>query len=112
MPTMTQIQVAEATLSEYEAFMVSDNWLNEELQEKMWDGDNENIGNNGDGDGSFPSLGKDGSETSIGESEFTDDGKSEPWDDFGGEKTKNVDYDRRNIMEVPFPSKGACKSRR
>jgi hypothetical protein len=105
-PTMIQIQVAEATLSEYEAFMVSDNWLNEELQEKMWDGGNESS-NSRDGDGFSPSSGKDGSETANGESEFTDDGKSEPWDDFGGEKKKNVDYDRRNIMEVPFPSKGA-----
>jgi len=33
-PTMEQIKIAEATLSEYELFRVSDNWLNEELQKK------------------------------------------------------------------------------
>jgi hypothetical protein len=110
-PTMTQIQVAEATLSEYEAFRVSDNWLNEELQEKMWNGVNNSNENNEGGDGSFLASRRDddySSETANGERDITDDGKSEPWDDFGGEKTKDLDYDRMNIMEVPFPSKGAC----
>ena len=34
---MEQIKIADATLSEYEMFKVADNWLNEELQEKMWE---------------------------------------------------------------------------
>mmetsp|Transcript_51096 Transcript_51096/g.123337 ORF Transcript_51096/g.123337 Transcript_51096/m.123337 type:complete len:975 (-) Transcript_51096:1262-4186(-) len=34
-PSMTEIKVADATLSEYELFMVSDNWLDEELQQLM-----------------------------------------------------------------------------
>uniref|UniRef100_A0A7S4A8T8 Phosphoribosyltransferase domain-containing protein n=1 Tax=Pseudo-nitzschia australis TaxID=44445 RepID=A0A7S4A8T8_9STRA len=96
-PTMEQIKIAQATLAEYEAFQVSDNWLNEELQQTMWnnkqrdssveqDDENDNVD------------GKDG--------EFEDDGKPEPWDDYGKENAY-VDYDRRNIMEVPTPEPGS-----
>ena len=119
---MDQIKIAEATLSNYEAFKVSDNWLSEELQDKMWDDSSNNeVGNTNDiylvsdgaqeGEGRFSQSGEgsDSSKTS-GESVFRDDGKSEPWDDFGDETRKDVDYDRRNIMEVPFPSKGAYNS--
>jgi hypothetical protein len=106
-PTMDQIKVAEATLSEYEAFMVSDNWLNEELQEQMWDESNlvqleAPKGEDGENDEECVTE-------PNGSNGFQDDGKSEPWDDFGVEKTKDVDYERRNIMEVPFPSKGMYK---
>ncbi len=119
-PTMEQIKIAEATLSEYEAFMVSDNWLNEELQEQMWDADNDG-GKNVDAaasiqesNGSTSSLGEEDGGYSMeanGENGFHDDGKSEPWDDFGDDKRQDVDYERRNIMEVPFPSKGKYCSR-
>jgi hypothetical protein len=34
-PTMDEQKAAESTLSEYSAFMVSDNWLDEELQAQM-----------------------------------------------------------------------------
>ena len=118
-PTMEQIKIAEATLSEYEAFMVSDNWLSEELQEKMWDEVNEfkNGDKNGmefkqESSGGISGEIDDGYTTEINwEEGFRDDGKSEPWDDFGDEKRKDVDYGRRNIMEVPFPSKGECHSK-
>ena len=104
-PTMEQIKIAEATLSEYEAFMVSDNWLNEELQQKMWDQSNEfKNGSNGDSNGSV--AGEDDAGDFVQEDKFEHDGKGEPWDDFGDEARKDVDYERRNIMEVPFPSKG------
>ena len=108
---MEQIKIMEATLSEYEAFMVPDNWLNEELQEKMWksiDVDDERTRRT---NGGFSEQGdrSDGlSEPISGEETFRDDGKNEPWDDFADEKRKDVDYDRRNIMEVPFPAKGVC----
>ncbi len=115
-PTMEQIKIAEATLSEYEAFMVSDNWLNEELQEQMWDDGNDGS-KNGDSkeesNGGTSESGEAGDGYSMetnGENGFRDDGKSEPWDDFGDDKRKDVDYERRNIMEVPFPSKGECHS--
>lgn len=111
---MEQIKIAEATLSEYEAFMVSDNWLNEELQEQMWDSDNDGSSNGAtaesvqDSNGSTSILGEEDDDYAMeanGGNGFHDDGKSEPWDDFGDDKRKDVDYERRNIMEVPFPSK-------
>ena len=109
-PTMDQIKIAEATLSEYEKFKVSDNWLNEELQAQMWDDDNginmatTNGKNNNNNDGDTTALGDDLTEE-LETSRFQQDGSNEPWDDFGDE-TKDVDYDRRNILEAPFPTKG------
>lgn len=95
-PTMEQIKIAQATLAEYEAFQVSDNWLNEELQQTMW--------NNKQRDGSVE---KDDKNDNVDgkHGEFEDDGKPEPWDDYGKENAY-VDYDRRNIMEVPTPEPG------
>lgn len=108
---MEQIKIAEATLSVYEAFMVSDNWLNEELQQQMWDKTNEfennyKSGSNGDSDGSI--TGEADAGELVQDESFERDGKGEPWDNFGDEGRKDVDYERRNIMEVPFPSKGEC----
>ena len=114
-PTMEQIKIMEATLSEYEAFMVPDNWLNEELQEKMWKSIEINDERTRRTEGGFPEQGGDpengSDEPTNGEESFRDDGKNEPWDDFADEKQKDVDYDRRNIMEVPFPAKGRCRSK-
>eukprot|EP00535_Pseudo-nitzschia_heimii_P009400 CAMPEP_0197180602 /NCGR_PEP_ID=MMETSP1423-20130617/5158_1 /TAXON_ID=476441 /ORGANISM="Pseudo-nitzschia heimii, Strain UNC1101" /LENGTH=751 /DNA_ID=CAMNT_0042630703 /DNA_START=218 /DNA_END=2473 /DNA_ORIENTATION=+ len=108
-PTMDQIKIMEATLSEYEAFMVPDNWLNEELQEKMWKSIEIDDERTRRVEGDIPTQEGDrddgsGEPTNGGET-FRDDGKSEPWDDFVDQKQKDVDYDRRNIMEVPFPAK-------
>ena len=97
---MEQIKIAQATLAEYEAFQVPDNWLNEELQQTMWDSlKQQNEEDSGDDEGA----------EEDGVFRFEDDGKPEPWDDYGQE-SKYVDYDRRNVMEVPFPEPGACIS--
>ena len=119
-PTMDQIKVAEATLSGYELFQVSDNWLNEELQIQMWKREAENNPNNnseetstittennknmkylnnendfGDGD----SIDAEALENSNG----SEKENLEPWDEF----VEETDPDRSNVLEVPFPTKGA-----
>lgn len=104
-PTMEQIKIADATLSEYEMFKVADNWLNEELQEKMWE-------HGAAGDDSAKATQQQEPDSNSGSNElaeFEDDGQSEPWDDYGEEsESKYVDYERRNVMEVPFPEPGMC----
>ena len=111
-PTMDQIKIAEATLSEYETFQVSDNWLNEELQAQMWNDDNivfdddDDNNNNNNNDREATASGRDDDRTEEQEiRRLFQDGSNEPWDDFGDE-AKDVDWDRRNILEVPFPTKG------
>jgi len=106
-PTMEQIKIAQATLAEYEAFRVPDNWLNEELQQQMWDGNNEVdaalfAGEMAGGGGADTQTNGGGTNGMA----FEDDGKPEPWDDYGQE-SKYVDYDRKNVMEVPFPEPGS-----
>jgi hypothetical protein len=121
-PTMEQIKIAEATLSQYELFQVSDNWLNEELQKIMWEeekrldeenndttasssrgGGGEGETNNNDGVGGGLLYNDDDDDNAM--TEYQTD-NNEPWDYFG-EDTTDVDLDRRNILEVPFPEKGA-----
>ena len=94
-PTMEQIQIAEATLSEYESYRVDDNWLNEELQEQMWQLDD-----------SVYERSIQNDESEQDDNPFESDLESEPWDDFGNEKLKEISYERQSIMEVPFPPKG------
>ena len=117
-PTMEQIKIAESTLSQYAFFQVSDNWLNEDLQKAMWEEEkrlNEENNNNGDGDedeninndndvaegGGL--LNDDNDDNNVMTEYQTDN--NEPWDYFG-EDTTDVDPDRRNLLEVPFPEKG------
>jgi hypothetical protein len=119
---MEQIKIAEATLSQYELFQVSDNWLNEELQKIMWEeekrldeenndttasssrgGGGEGETNNNDGVGGGLLYNDDDDDNAM--TEYQTD-NNEPWDYFG-EDTTDVDLDRRNILEVPFPEKGA-----
>lgn len=114
-PTMEQIKIAEATLSEYELFRVSDNWLNEELQKKMWEEKEKNSPSDYDDgesndDNNVPGgfVNDDNDDDTVAEewenSRFQTD-NDEPWDYFG-EDSIHVDKDRRNVLEAPFPPKG------
>jgi len=111
-PTMEQIKIAEATLSEYELFRVSDNWLNEELQKIMWEEKENNSssdyngGESNDDNNLLGGLLNDDDDTVAEEwenSRFQTD-NDEPWDYFG-EDSIHVDKDRRNVLEAPFPPK-------
>ncbi len=107
-PTMDQLKSAEATLSEYTLYQVSDNWLDENLQAYFQQLDSlkkeepltleeetrrleEQLEALPDGIG--PARG------------FWDNESEEPWDNWGEDDTI-VDLDRANTLEVPKPSQG------
>jgi len=92
-PTMEQIKIAEATLSEYGLFQVSDNWLNEEIQKQMWEKEKDQtiISNNGISDDD--------------DNNDDNDNNTEPWNYFGDDEAFDVDPDRRNVLQAPFPPK-------
>jgi hypothetical protein len=117
-PTMEQIKMADSTLSEYELFRVSDNWLDENLQREMAEMEQQQAvtmmmndsNNNADDDDRY------GNNTVMGSTrngEMFDGGNdfmvdnNEPWQYFGEDKVvSSEDLDRLKTREVPFPIKG------
>lgn len=107
-PSMEEVKSAEATLSEYTLFQVSDNWLDEDLRAYFQQVDSM----------------KEEEEVSLDEetrrleeqlealpdgfgknrASIWDDSDEEPWDFWGSDDSKTVDPDRANTLVVPEPS--------
>jgi len=120
-PTMDQLRIADATLSEYTRFQVQNNWLNENLQSyfnQMATLDleedlsldeetrrlEEQLEHLPDGYGA-----NGGSDDTNGAWRENND-SSEPWEYWGDDdKGKAVDLERANALKVPEPSKGKEK---
>jgi len=95
-PTIEQIKAAEATLSQYELYQVADNWLDEDLQQRM----------------SAPlpsqeSLNSDENALRIQDQDTVDWNEEEVWDAWNREQTEPPrDPSMANVRKVPHPTPG------
>ena len=118
-PTLEEQKSADATLAEYSLYQVSDNWLNERLQEQFFEPDTLEQEEEED----ITELPIEEQTQRLEEQlealpdgfgdtlrNMGDDEVDEPWDHYGltveKKQQQQEDIERKNVFKVPAPTKG------